>query len=163
MHAAADAEVLARLLEKKEICIVFAESCTAGMVSSTLARVPGISRWHCGSAVSYRDHTKQQWLGITEDDIKRFTAVSEPVARQMAIGVLSITDEADYAASITGHLGPDAPSGMDGTVYVSIAQRKDAAIESIGVWRFDLTEKNRVKRQEEATALVLERLTKVLS
>ncbi len=82
------AKAVARQLAKLRVRIVFAESCTAGLVSATLARVPGISEWHCGSAVVYRERTKEAWLDVPRAEIDRFTAVSEAVARRMAVGVL---------------------------------------------------------------------------
>jgi PncC family amidohydrolase len=134
--------------------IVFAESCTAGLASATLAGVPGISRWHCGSAVTYREQTKIDWLGVSERDVTELGAVSEPVARQMACGVLQRTPEADVAAAITGHLGPQAPGDLDGVIYVAVAHR-DAEIQ-LHVWRHQLASSGRSERQQEAASLLLE-------
>jgi len=117
------AKSVAQRLERCQRRIVFAESCTAGLISATLARVPGISDWHCGSAVVYRCDTKTQWLGVPESILSDPGAVSEPVARLMAVGVLDRTPEATVSASITGHLGPGAPPDQDGLIYVGIAQR----------------------------------------
>ncbi len=122
-EAFAAATLLAAALERSQTKIVFAESCTAGLVSAVLAHVPGVSTWHCGSAVTYREATKVGWLGVSAEDLARFTAVSEPVARQMAIGVLRNTPEAQLALSITGHFGPNAPSEFDGVAFVGVARR----------------------------------------
>ena len=51
------------MLRDREVRVVFAESCTAGMVSATLAAVPGISDYLCGSMVTYRPEIKENWLG----------------------------------------------------------------------------------------------------
>ena len=56
---------VARELEQQNKKIVFAESCTAGLVSASLAKVPGISQHHCGSAVTYRNDSKHRWLGVS--------------------------------------------------------------------------------------------------
>jgi PncC family amidohydrolase len=114
---------IAKLLERTQQKIVFAESCTGGLVSATLARVPGISNFHCGSAVVYRLDTKTKWLGVPSSMLINPGPVSEPVARAMAEGVLSVTPEADLSASITGHLGPNAPPDQDGLIFVGIAVR----------------------------------------
>jgi len=103
--------------------IVFAESCTAGLISATLARTPGASNFHCGSAVVYRLDTKTHWLSVPASMLIDPGAVSEPVAASMAEGALAHTPEADLAVSITGHLGPNAPESQDGLVFVAIALR----------------------------------------
>ena len=105
------------------IPVVFAESCTAGLISACLARVPGISEFLCGSAVVYQLATKTEWLGIRPEILEHEGAVSEKVAIQMAVGVLERTPAAMIAASVTGHLGPGAPPEQDGLIYVAIAMR----------------------------------------
>ena len=114
---------VASLLAQKKQRIVFAESCTAGLVSAIMARVPGISDYHCGSAVVYRLDTKSHWLGIPASLLIVPGPVSEPIARLMAEGVLERTPEAGMSAAITGHLGPHAPIALDGLVYIGIAVR----------------------------------------
>ena len=116
-----EANHLAKQLQHHDLRIVFAESCTGGLISASLTRVPGISAWHCGSAVVYRVETKARWLGISRDILKKPGPVSRVVAAAMAEGVLAKTPEANIAASITGHLGPDAPPRLDGLIYVGIA------------------------------------------
>ncbi len=157
------AQSLAAALCWRQIRVVFAESCTAGLVSATLARVPGVSEWHCGSAVTYRTETKQAWLGVPPATTAAHTAVSEPVAERMAVGVLEKTPEADFAASITGHVGPDAPPELDGVIYIGIARRDQAgAVQAIAVRRFQLSETARLPRQEEAAGLVLQQLLETI-
>ena len=102
MNPSAEALRLVERLAENNVRVVFAESCTGGLVAATLAEVPGVSEFLCGSAVTYREDTKCEWLGVSADDIARHSAVSESVAGQMAIGVLERTPEADLAASITG-------------------------------------------------------------
>jgi nicotinamide-nucleotide amidase len=130
--------------------LVLAESCTGGLVAATLTSVPGVSEWWCGSAVTYREDTKVRWLGVSSDSIQQMTAVSEPVARQMAVGVLEQTPEADLSAAITGHLGPDSPQGQDGLVFIAIASRDRCEVS-----RHVLQQIGRLPRQQEAAQLVL--------
>jgi PncC family amidohydrolase len=157
------AQSLAAALCQRQVRVVFAESCTAGLVSASLARVPGVSEWHCGSAVTYRDATKQAWLDVPPATIAAHTAVSEAVAERMAVGVLEKTPEADFAASVTGHLGPDAPPEFDGVIYIGIARRDQAgAAQPIFVRRAQLSETSRVPRQEEAAGLVLQQLLETI-
>lgn len=128
------AREVAELLQRTGNRVVFAESCTAGLVSATLGRVPGISDFHCGSAVVYRLDTKAKWLGISEALLKDPGPVSSEVAEAMARGVLGKTPEANLAASITGHLGPNAPDGQDGLVYIAIVER-GASVSDITTFR----------------------------
>ena len=146
---------LAESLSRTQLKIVFAESCTGGLVSAALAGVPGISEWLCGSAVTYRSPTKVAWLGVDAAEIAQHTAVCPDVALQMALGVLEKTPEADLALSITGHLGPGAPKGMDGLVFVAIARRCENGNPATDVFRRLLVSEDRLLRQREAASLVM--------
>ncbi|MCA8982484.1 MAG: nicotinamide-nucleotide amidohydrolase family protein [Planctomycetaceae bacterium] len=119
--------------------IVFAESCTAGLLAATLGQIAGVSEVLCGSAVTYRNLTKANWLGIDPAllDNPHIGPVSEIVARQMAEGVLQRTEEAALAVSVTGHLGPNAPEEQDGIAYVGICQRGES-LDKARVIRFEL-------------------------
>lgn len=145
--------------------VVFAESCTAGQVAATLAAVPGISQFLCGSAVTYRNGTKATWLHVPCLALDRYGAVSLVVANRMAVGVLENTPEADLSLSITGHLGPGAPNNQDGLVYVGAAlrDRVHRGVIARGVQTFRLASGDRVQRQREAARLVLSRLRDLLS
>jgi nicotinamide-nucleotide amidase len=103
--------------------LVLAESCTGGLVSALLTRVPGVSEWLCGSAVVYQVETKARWLGISRSLLRQPGPVSREVASRMAAGVLKTTPHADIAAAVTGHLGPGAPPAQDGLVYAAFARR----------------------------------------
>jgi len=152
------AHQLAHVLTDAHQRIVLAESCTGGLASATLAQVPGVSQWHCGSAVTYRERTKVDWLGVPLRDLEQVGAVSDTVARRMAHGVLQRTIEADCAAAVTGHLGPNAPEGLDGVVYVSVAMRQADGSIADRVERYELDSRRRVDRQAEAAALLLNKL-----
>jgi len=118
-----EAERLANQLQGRNIKIVFAESCTGGLVSAVMARIPGISDLLCGSAVAYRNDTKAKWLGVPEELLLDPGPVSAEVARAMAEAVLRRTPEAAVAASVTGHLGPNAPEEQDGLIWVGVAHQ----------------------------------------
>ena len=147
---------LANELSRQRLRIVFAESCTGGLVSASMASVPGISQWLCGSAVTYRCNTKQAWLGVQASEIQIHTAVSREVAQEMAVGVLGKTPEADLALSVTGHLGPNAPEGFDGLVFVGVARRREQQPPIVEVVRQQLQETQRGARQREAASFVME-------
>jgi PncC family amidohydrolase len=154
---------LAEQLATRRCRLVLAESCTGGLVSASLARVPGISDWLCGSAVTYRQATKSQWLGVLPTDLEQYTAVSQQVAEQMAAGVLSWTDEADVAASVTGYLGPSSPTGQDGLIFVGLCRRlPDRSSDSPHSIRHQLQCSPRIARQHEAAAFVLQSVLEYL-
>lgn len=138
--------------------VVFAESCTAGLVSASLAAVPGISEHLCGSAVTYRNDTKHCWLGVQQTTLDEHTAVSAPVAQEMAQGALVRTPESDIALSVTGHLGPQAPAGFDGLVFIGVAMRMTGLVETRASQRLQLISAERLMRQREAATRVLEAL-----
>ncbi|MCQ2471089.1 MAG: competence/damage-inducible protein A [Clostridia bacterium] len=97
-------------LKQKGMVVATAESCTGGLVSQRITSVAGSSEvFQCG-IVSYANNIKHQILGVNEDDLKNYGAVSEQVASQMAQGVLRLSG-ADVAVSVTGIAGP----GSDGT------------------------------------------------
>ena len=148
------------LLARSRTRVVFAESCTAGLVAASLAVVAGISQYLCGSAVTYRDATKSGWLDIPQPILDRWTAVSEQVADLMARGVLARTPEADVAVAVTGHLGPDAPPDQDGLLLIGLALREQSpsGIISRPATRHRLAPTGRSARQREAARLVLLRL-----
>jgi nicotinamide-nucleotide amidase len=114
---------VASLLEASSHKVVFAESCTGGLVSGALTKIPGISNYHCGGVVVYRNETKMAYLGIPATVLKNPGPVSEKVAALMAVRILEMTPEADVAVSVTGHLGPKAPEDLDGLVFSSVAWR----------------------------------------
>ena len=135
------AQQTADLLKAKGTKIAFAESCTCGLVAVTLGSIPGISDVLCGSTVTYRDMSKSGWLGVDPKILAdpTITAVSDPVARQMASGVLKMTPEANLAVSVTGHLGPNAPENMDGLAFVGFMRKEQSECDML-VHRIELPE-----------------------
>ena len=152
-------EEIAQYLAERRLRVVFAESCTAGLVSASLARVPGISEHLCGSAVTYRTQTKHAWLNVDAELLTSPGPVSEIVAARMASAVLAKTKEADLALSVTGHLGPHAPENLDGQIYIGVVARNAAAAV---VYSQRLTAVGREARQREAASGVLSRLLESL-
>ncbi len=127
MHRTVDdiAAELYRELNRTDHHIVFAESCTAGLICGTLGGVPGVSKRLAGSAVVYQLATKSAWLNIATKILRDSGPVSQVVSEHMSVGVLNNTPHATMAASVTGHLGPGAPSKQDGTAWSSLAFRSE--------------------------------------
>lgn len=151
------AELLARRNEK----VIFAESCTAGLVSATLARVPGVSKYLCGSFVVYRPSQKIYALGVNPETIKKYTTESEKIAIELANGALAESPEATWSLGIVGHLGPGAPPEKDGIIYVSIRTVGDRLSLCCNSEK-KLVNESREKRMEEAANYALDQLREVL-
>lgn len=162
------AEQLAAELQRTNTRIVFAESCTAGLVAAALSRIPGVSEYHCGSAVVYRNGTKAAWLGVPESLLEDPGPVSDVVAQAMATGVLQKTPEASLSTVVTGHLGPNAPPELDGVIYVATAEKSSSpspAVISVSRHTLETTPTNitaanalalRHRRQLAAAVIVLD-------
>ena len=111
------------LLRKNHQVLVTSESCTAGLIAATLARVPGMSTVLAGGFVVYQVESKVTWLNVSSAVIEQQGVVSSEVAQLMADGALRNTPHATVVLSITGHLGPDAPDNLDGIAWLGFAQR----------------------------------------
>lgn len=85
--------------------VTTAESCTGGMISAALTDVPGSSAVVDRGFVTYTNEAKHEMLGVPMALIRRYGAVSAPVARAMAVGALRHS-RADIAVSVTGIAGP---------------------------------------------------------
>lgn len=142
--------------------LVLAESCTAGLVAARLGTVPGISQHLCGSFVTYQEASKTQWLGVSADLLAEHTAASPQVTRAMALAALQRTAHAQWSAAVTGHLGPDAPSALDGICMVAIARRLGDKLELCQERRYALVSTERTERQAEAASAVLELVSETL-
>lgn len=138
-------------LKRSQQRLILAESCTCGAAAAAIGSVPGASNVFCGSAVTYRETTKHAWLGITTIDLAQFTAESQEITNQMAAAVLQNTPDATIAAAITGHFGPDAPSALDGVIFIAVQHRE----QPLQATRIQLQSQSRQDRQTEATIQLL--------
>ena len=102
MHKLQKLSVLALKLNNK---IVSAESCTAGLLSASLTEIPGSSAFFEQGYITYSNNSKTSVLGVENKTLKKYGAVSEQVAKQMAKGALKRSNST-IAISITGIAGP---------------------------------------------------------
>jgi nicotinamide-nucleotide amidase len=116
------ASVVGELLKAKGQTLSVAESCTGGGLGQMLTDIPGSSEYFVGGIISYADRVKIDLLGVNPDDLAAGGAVSEIVARQMAVGVKAKLGT-DWGVSITGIAGPGGgtESKPVGLVYIGIA------------------------------------------
>jgi nicotinamide-nucleotide amidase len=119
---------LGRLLAANHMVLATAESCTAGGIAYAVTMVPGSSGWFDRGFVTYSNEAKLQQLGVGATYLRDFGAVSEPVARQMALGALTHS-AAQIAVATTGIAGPEGgtPEKPVGTVCFGWAIRRDAS------------------------------------
>lgn len=117
----ASAELLA-LLRRSGMRIAFAESCTGGLLASALTHHPGASEALEMSFVTYCDRAKNEVLGVPQQVLDAYTAVSAHTAAAMAEGAL-VRSGADIAVSVTGLAGPGGGTAERpvGLVYIGIA------------------------------------------
>ena len=115
-------EVVSGLLRRKGLTLSAAESCTGGLIAKRITDLPGASGIFRGGVVSYTNGVKAGVLGVPEELLEEFGAVSEPVARAMAECCRKICGS-DLAVSVTGVAGPDRDErGNDvGVVYIALA------------------------------------------
>jgi len=115
----------AQFLIKNEIRVVLVESCTGGLVHSTLTQTPGVSSVLTGSFVTYQVDTKTKWLGVPKTLFRSAPdGVSPEIAGSLAWNALKKTPHADLAISITGKLGPSLdPTEVesDGYAWLGLA------------------------------------------
>ena len=122
------AKIVFQAASLKKNVLASAESCTGGMLSTAITDIPGSSTvFECGF-VTYSNLSKMRVLGVREETLKTFGAVSEEVAAEMAIGAL-YNSKANLAISITGVAGPGGTiSKPEGMVCFSIAFDKKAKL-----------------------------------
>lgn len=131
-------EAVIEKLKEKHMKVATAESCTGGLIAKRITDVPGVSEvFDCG-IISYANEIKHRVLGVSEDDLNKYGAVSEPVARQMAQGALKVSG-ADIAVSVTGIAGPDSDSTNKpvGLVYIGLADRDNVWVRELRTSRKD--------------------------
>lgn len=131
-------EAAVAMLKEHHLKVATAESCTGGLIAKRITDVPGASEvFECG-IISYANEIKHKVLGVSEDDLNKYGAVSEPVAKQMAQGALKVSG-ADIAVSVTGIAGPDSDSTSKpvGLVYIGLADKENVWVREIRTSRRD--------------------------
>ena len=150
-------DVVVDLLAKRGRTLAIAESCTGGLIASRITDVAGSSEVFRYGFVTYANEAKQELVGVSQDALRSYGAVSDPVARQMAEGALK-AGEADIAVAVTGIAGPAGGSEEKpvGTVFLGLAER---GRETQVYQQFHPWARAAFKRQVSQSALNLVRLT----
>ena len=150
-------ELVHQLLSENGLSLAIAESCTGGAIASRFTAMAGASAYFRCSIVAYANEIKESVLGVNPDDIARYGAVSEPVARQMAEGARRLSG-ADYAIATTGIAGPTGGSAEKpvGTVWMAVA----TPTRTLSIMRQSGTDRGQIINRSAAYAI--EMLYKIL-
>ena len=124
-----EAETLLAACRAKGVRLATAESCTGGLIAATLTAIAGSSDVVDRGFVTYSNEAKNELIGVPMALIESHGAVSEPVARAMAVGALE-RSRATIAVSVTGVTGPGGGSAEKpvGTVCFGLAKKGQPAI-----------------------------------
>ena len=141
-------DAVGRLLIERGLTLATAESCTGGLLGNRITNVAGSSEYYLGGIVSYSDAAKMNLLGVSQETLKEFGAVSEETAQEMAAGARRVL-QSDVGVSITGIAGPtggteDKPVGL---VYIAVDVAGDVAVR-----KFVFSEDRRYNKEVSAQA-----------
>lgn len=103
------AGLVGEALQRRNLMLATAESCTGGWVAQVVTSISGSSRWFERGFVTYSNDAKQEMLGVDGAVLERHGAVSEPVVAQMVTGALRYS-HAQVALAVSGIAGPEGGS-----------------------------------------------------
>lgn len=145
--------VIGRLLSQKKMTLGIAESCTGGLIGHRITEAPGSSDYFILGIVAYSNGMKTRLLGVEEETIKRYGAVSRETAAAMAVG-LRERYGVDLALATTGIAGPgggtaDKPVGL---VYMALATPEGVCVNQ-EVFPWDRSQNKNAAAQQGLTMI----------
>ena len=145
-------EAVVGLLEKHGLTLTTAESCTGGMLAARLINVPGVSEVYKSGFITYSNKAKRKLLGVNKNTLKKYGAVSEETAHEMAKGCVFETN-ALAALAVTGIAGPGGGTAEKpvGLVYISCCLDDQVMVKEC---RFK-GDRNKIREQSVVRALDL--------
>jgi PncC family amidohydrolase len=151
-------EIVGRLLLGHRMKVAVAESCTGGLVMHRLTNISGSSRYLLGGVVAYANEIKMHILGVPEETLSTYGAVSAETAQAMAEGVRRLL-AADVALAVTGIAGPtgDTPGKPIGLTYIALTTPETS------VWRRHEWTGSRLHNKEASAEAALRLLQEWLS
>ena len=127
-------EAVIKELIKRNLTLASAESCTGGLIAGKIVDYPGASEVFLDGVVSYSNESKVKRLGVSQETLDKYGAVSEETAREMAEGVIKAMD-ADVGVSSTGVAGPGG--GTDekpvGLIYVAVSIKGKTTVKKLNL------------------------------
>ena len=142
-----------KLLQKYELTVTTAESCTGGLLAGRIVNVPGASEVFNEGFITYSNKAKRRNLDVSKSTLKKYGAVSEQTAKEMATGGVFATDS-DACVAVTGIAGPDGGTEEKpvGLVYIATYMKDKVNVEK---YQF---KGNRAKIREQAVVKGLDLL-----
>ena len=134
--------------------VAVAESCTGGMIASHITEVPGSSGVFGYGVVTYANEAKMKILGVNEQTLKDYGAVSDQTAREMAEGVRRLSS-ADIGVAVTGIAGPDGGTKDKpvGLVYLAVTTKSDTKVTRLMLSRSRKDERASIRERTAMYAL----------
>ena len=147
------------ILTARGMTVTAAESCTGGLILHRLTNIAGSSAYVLGGFVTYSNEAKAKFLGVRQETLVRYGAVSEQTAAEMARGARAAI-QADVALSVTGIAGPGGgtPTKPVGLTYIGL-DAEDLQRVVHFVWTGD-RESNKASSADAALQLLLEYLNR---
>jgi nicotinamide-nucleotide amidase len=143
-------DVVVKLLRKRGLKLMTAESCTGGLIAGRIVNVSGASEIFGQGLVTYSNKAKRKLLGVDKALIKKCGVVSKEVAKEMAKGGIMSSD-ADICVSVTGVAGPGESDGKPaGLVYIGCYYKDKVTVRE---YQF---KGNRQKVREQAVVMALD-------
>ncbi len=141
-----------RLLQKHDLTVTTAESCTGGLLAARIVNVAGASEVFREGFITYSNKAKRKILDVSKSTLKKYGAVSEQTAKEMATGGVFATD-ADVCVAVTGIAGPDGGTEEKpvGLVYIATYMKDSVTVER---YRFK-GDRAKVREQSVVKALDL--------
>jgi len=139
---------------KRGFTLATAESCTGGLVAAAITDIPGSSDVFDRGFVTYSNEAKKKLLGVSDDLLSQYGAVSKETAKAMALGALNAA-QTSIAVSITGIAGPGGGSAEKpvGLVHIACASRE--GVFHTRECRFGNLGRDEVRRRSVIAALAL--------
>ena len=130
MHLNNQLKNLTAKLKKNKIKVAVAESCTGGLISYNLTKIPGASKYFMMGIVSYSNISKRDLLKVRQKTLTKYGAVSAEICKEMCNNLLKIS-KTNIAISVTGIAGPDGGTKKKpiGLVYVGICSKNKFVIK----------------------------------
>lgn len=150
---------VARLMTERGWTVACGESCTGGLLMHRFTNIPGSSAFFVGGVVAYSNSVKHSVLGVQENTLNVFGAVSEQVAAAMARGVRALVG-AKIGVGITGIAGPDGGTADKpvGLTYISLVTA-DLSMTKRFIWTGERIP-NKEASAEAALQMLLDFITK---
>lgn len=123
---------VAELMLKKGKTLAVAESCTGGLLAKMITDLPGSSQYFWGSVTSYSNNAKISFLDVKMKTLEEYGAVSEQVAKEMALALIN-NSTADFALATTGIAGPEGGSEEKpvGMVFIALADGQHCQVKKM--------------------------------